>query len=119
HAATGTWMVSAGAGLMQGVLGGPGWEALTGDFDGDGVSDPALYHGVSGSWMIYLVGTQELLRGQLGGPDYRPVAGDFDGDGVWDVGVYRSDGRWFLVALDGREILWNWSWGGGSWQPVR
>jgi hypothetical protein len=53
------------------------------DFDGDGVSDPAVYTG--GAWQVLLSagGSQSLT---FGNNTAVPFTGDFDGDGKTDLG---------------------------------
>lgn len=68
--------------------------ALAGDFDGDGVDEPAIYYG--GQWFVDLNGNGVWDKGDLwislGTALDRPVVGDWDGDGKDDVGIFGR--RW-------------------------
>ncbi len=63
---------------------------LTGDFNGDGKDEVALF--IDGTWFIDINGNgkwdDEDLWVQLGGTGDQPVVGDWDGDGKADIGVY-------------------------------
>jgi serine-aspartate repeat-containing protein C/D/E len=73
----------------------PGAKPLTGDFNGDGVDELALY--IDGEWFIDLNGNgrwdEDDLWIKLGTQDDQPVVGDWDGDGKDDVGVFGRE--WF------------------------
>ena len=71
--------------------------ALVGDFDGDTLSDFALYRG--GVWYIDYFNDVVVDRSfTFGGPTTldTPIVGDFNGDGKADIGVYRNNGVWYL-----------------------
>jgi protocatechuate 3,4-dioxygenase beta subunit len=70
-----------------GTIGGT---PLTGDFDGDGKDQLAVFK--DGYWMIDMNSNglwddKDLLI-KLGDVDDRPVIGDWDGDGKDDIGIY-------------------------------
>ncbi|MFN2352289.1 MAG: hypothetical protein ABR497_10125, partial [Kiritimatiellia bacterium] len=72
------------------------------DYDGDSVSELALYHEATGQWFIgSLARWQWLVHGLvLGGPGYRPIVGDYDGDGVADLALYNeAAGLWTIGSL--------------------
>jgi hypothetical protein len=63
---------------------------LTGDFDGDGISEVAVF--LNGVWFIDLNGNGVWDDGDLWarlGTEYDlPVTGDWDGDGKTDIGIF-------------------------------
>ncbi len=83
----GTWTLGED---REGSLGLPSGIPLTGDFDGDGHDEIAIFRG--GEWFIDLNGNgiwdAEDLWVELGGEGDRPVVGDWDGDGKDDIGIF-------------------------------
>lgn len=69
---------------------------VTGDYDGDGISDFAVYRPSNGTWFIQeskggLVSTRFGTAGDL------PVPADYDADGSTDIAVWRpSTGMWYV-----------------------
>lgn len=84
-------------GVMEGI-------PLTGDFNGDGKDELAVF--VDGVWFIDINGNgfwdADDLWVQLGERGDQPVVGDWDGDGKADIGVYGKiwAGDWDLVEHD-------------------
>jgi hypothetical protein len=101
----------------------PPAKVLSGDFDGDGIWDVALYnpHGTDGSFFIRYgdgkggFGRQTVWKWGVY-PAAQPFAGDFDGDGKFDVGLYNphgTDGKFYIQYGDGkgrfgRQTVWKW-----------
>ena len=78
--------------ILAVTWGGPGYEPVPGDFDGDGKADCGLYETATGRWRI-LTSSSGYLREMtvmLGGAPSAPVAGDYDGDGRIDPAVYDA-----------------------------
>lgn len=85
---TGTIQIGATAGLKIPV---------SGDFDGDGKTDLALYQEATGTWQIRFSGSEYGLLEVpgLGGSGLTTLAGDFDGDGKDDPVIYNeATGDW-------------------------
>lgn len=81
------WEESAGA-LWSGYT--PAFLIDSGDYDGDGTADPAVYRFSTGLWAV-----RELTRVYFGTPDDFPVPGDYDGDGTAEIAVFRPEtGLW-------------------------
>jgi Subtilase family/FG-GAP-like repeat len=80
---------------------------LVGDFDGDGVSDIAVYRG--GVWFILRSSDGGQTTVGWGGlTQDMPVPADYDGDGRADVAVYR-DGIWYIIrSSDGGVTTTGW-----------
>ena len=62
----------------------------SGDYNGDGTSDIAIFRGSSGLWAVR--GTTRLY---FGSADDLPVSGDYNADGTTDISIFRgSSGLW-------------------------
>jgi protocatechuate 3,4-dioxygenase beta subunit len=72
------------------TFGVPDGIAVTGDFNGDGITDLGIY--LNGEWFIDLNGNgvwdDEDLWARLGHGEDKPVTGDWDGDGKTDIGIF-------------------------------
>jgi len=67
----------------------------SGDYDGDGLDDIAVFRASSGLWAI-----RGISRVYFGASGYEPVSGDYDGDGTTEIGIYRgSSGLWAVKDL--------------------
>ena len=67
----------------------------SGDYDGDGTSDIAVFRPSSGLWAI-----QGLTRVYFGGGSDQPACGDYDGDGTSDIAIFRdSSGLWAIRGI--------------------
>jgi hypothetical protein len=64
----------------------------SGDYNGDGTADLAVFRSASGLWSV-----RDLTRAYLGGSLDQPAPGDYDGDGTADLAVFRpSAGLWSI-----------------------
>lgn len=71
------------------------WQPAPGDYDGDGVTDVALYAPATGAWVIQRSHDDGLTQLTLGGPGALAAPADFDGDGKLDVAVFETaTGNW-------------------------
>lgn len=76
------------------------------DFDGDGVSDSAIFRPSTGSWFILNSGSNTFRFEQFGTNGDVPIDGDFDGDSRADLAVFRpSDGTWFFQRSSNGTVL--------------
>jgi len=67
----------------------------SGDFDGDGLSDIAIFRESSGLWAVR--GITSIYFGQF---NDRVASGDYDGDATTDFGVFREDsGLWAIRGV--------------------
>ncbi|MEO6811806.1 MAG: pre-peptidase C-terminal domain-containing protein [Isosphaeraceae bacterium] len=101
-----TLMISTsgwGSGLNGFVKGSSGQS----DFDGNGVTDFAVFQPSDARWLIQLKDESDNVIGvrtpQFGAPNliHIPIPGDYDGNGVTDFAVFQpSDARWLIQLKD-------------------
>ena len=67
----------------------------SGDFDGDGSSDIAIFRETTGLWAV-----RGITRSYFGAEGDIPLPGDYDGDGSTDISVFRpSVGLWAIRGV--------------------
>ena len=74
---------------------------VSSDYDGDGVTDLAVWRPSTGVWFILLSssGFANAQVVQWGLTGDVPIVGDYDGDGKADLAVYRPvNGFWFILS---------------------
>lgn len=70
--------------------------AQSSDFDGDGVTDSAVFRPSTGAWYILQSSNNTLRVDFFGTNGDVPMDGDFDGDSHSDLAVFRpSNGTWY------------------------
>ncbi|QDT68201.1 Serine-aspartate repeat-containing protein D precursor [Planctomycetes bacterium MalM25] len=76
--------------LSESLFGSEDAIPVSGDWDGDGVTDIGVF--IDGDWYLDLDGDGRWSAGdlwaQLGSENDLPVTGDWDGDGKTDIGIY-------------------------------
>jgi hypothetical protein len=107
---SGLWTVnsSSGDGVPSVNWGQDGDIPVAGDYDGDGVSEFAVWRPSTGVWWVYdpVSGIRTITWGVNGDV---PVAADYDADGKTDFAVWRpSDGKWYVIqsTLGMRILHW-------------
>lgn len=96
---------------------GPSDRTLAGDYDGDGLTDPAIWYD-NGDFQYKA--SSNYYKTVPMSAYYRqsseiPVTGDYDGDGHTDIAAWRgSDGRYlYIESSSGMTVTVN--WGGSSY----
>ena len=79
------------------------------DYDGDGITDLAVWRGATGDWYIRKssVDSTTIVQWGSSAEPFRdiPTPADYDGDGKADIAVWRqSDGSWNIVYSSNRTI---------------
>lgn len=73
-----------------------GWMPATGDFDGDGICDFAMFNPLNGDW-AFATSSKGIYVATPGKSGNLPVTGDFNGDQKAEYGTYDSStGLWFM-----------------------
>ena len=81
-----------------------GDQPMAGDYDGDGVTDIAVWRSSSGAWYLLLssmglsASNGRSVQWGLGSAGDIPITGDYDGDGKSDLVVWRApQGMWYIL----------------------
>jgi hypothetical protein len=100
-----------------------GWssvEPVSGDYNGDGTNDLAVFDQATGRWFIQ-TREKKILAWSVfwGWPGVRPVPGDYNGNGTNDLAIFdQNTGRWFIETVDKQEIAWSIFWGWPGVDPI-
>jgi hypothetical protein len=86
-------------------LGSMGDIPTQGDFDGDGITDRAVFRDSTGYWYIRRSSDLVWIQFPFGTSGDKPVAADFDGDTITDIAVWRpSDGNWYFWYMGTQQF---------------
>ncbi len=99
-AGQGRWYVlsSAGTNNVQQLFGLSTDITVPGDYNGDGVSEIAVFRSSEGAWYISQGSAQSFMRIEWGTSGDVPVPADYDGDGKTDIAVWRpASGTWYIL----------------------
>jgi hypothetical protein len=126
--ATGMWYLrdsnSAGAPDIEPFAYGlPGWIAVVGDWDGDGIDTIGVLDPTTMTWYLRnsnSPGAPDVTPFAYGGVGWQVVVGDWDGDGIDSVGVIDPGGLWYLRNANspGAPDLVPFAYGLGGWLAV-
>jgi hypothetical protein len=75
---------------------------VPGDYDGDGVTDTAVFRQPTGTWLVN-ARTQGVISFQFGANGDKPVPADFDGDFKTDFAVFRPATRDWIIRLSATQ----------------
>ncbi|MDM7924072.1 MAG: FG-GAP-like repeat-containing protein [Pyrinomonadaceae bacterium] len=86
---------SGGGSTTAYSIGTSGAIASPGDFDGDGMTDAAVF--AAGTWTIRNSSSGQTQSVSFGAAGDKVVVGDYDGDGASDLAVFRSsNSTWYV-----------------------
>ena len=80
-----------------------------GDYDGDGVTDLAVYRPSNGTWHVRSLATGAIATLQWGLAGDIPVPGDYDGDGKTDHAVFRPSNGIYSASSNGAIATYQWA----------
>lgn len=80
--------------------------SMPSDFDGDGVSDTAVFRPATGAWFLLRSSDNTTTAFPFGLNGDVPIDGDFDGDGKNDAAIFRpSNGQWWFQRSSDNSVF--------------
>jgi hypothetical protein len=105
--------------MVTGDTEGGEQEARTsGDYDGDMITDLAIWKPNSGNWTIVKSSAGSNISQALGENGDKPAPGDYDGDGRVDLAVFRPSASTFYILKSSDGTTQTQSWGESTDIPV-
>ena len=91
-----------------------GWKGVipvSGDYNGDGRADLAVYDPAKGNWYACTLDGVPIIHGaNWGWSATAPVPGDYNGDGQTDAAVFHAAaGNWYILDMPvrvGQRVGW-------------
>jgi hypothetical protein len=88
----------SGQGGTLANLGSTGDTPVAADYDGDEITEPAVFRGATGTWYTSTNPATNYGARSWGVAGDIPVQGDYDRDGIVDLAVYRpSTNNWYVL----------------------
>ncbi len=115
----GNWMIRRSSdGQTQALSWGTSGDIpVTGDYDGDGKAELAIYRPSTNTWWILQSSNSAYTTTGFGAAGDIPVQGNYDGDNKTDIAVYRpSTGVWHILGSS--SGYYTIQWGAASDIPV-
>jgi hypothetical protein len=86
-------------------FGQAGDKPVQGDYDGDGITDPAIFRPSDGYWWVLQSSNRVKRACPWGLGTDIPTPGDYDGDGKFDFAVFRpSNGMWYILQSSDNQL---------------
>ncbi len=96
----------------------PRFEAVPGDYDGDGQTDLAVRNSFWLTWHILLSTTGQVRQMGFGWSALIPVLGDYDGDGKTDLAVRDPQSSTWYIVFSSTGQLWAPQFGWSALIPI-
>ena len=82
------------------LTGSPGDVPVPADYDGDGITDPAVWTPSTGVWKVQNSDDGSVQTQQWGSPGDKPVPADYTGNGHAELAVFHpSTGGWSIQGI--------------------
>ena len=98
-----TWRIlnsGGGGGLVSVPLGDPAQTPVPGDYDGDSLTDLAVFDLRTAQWTVLRSASRTAVPRVWGRPGDLPIPGDYDGDGEMEAATYRPSTGHALLQAD-------------------